>query len=94
MFFRKFVVGRFGIPKHGDNDEYPLGDREVLVLKRLFAGVNATYPKLMLFDLLGVYFTPRNFKIRTMLRTLDERIYPLLPFLGKYGYRQLIEIKK
>ncbi|MGE0795945.1 MAG: class I SAM-dependent methyltransferase [Acidimicrobiia bacterium] len=37
IWFRDHVVGRFGVPKYGDDDEFPLEPSEVAELRRHFA---------------------------------------------------------
>ncbi|MBI4049450.1 MAG: class I SAM-dependent methyltransferase [Candidatus Doudnabacteria bacterium] len=94
MFFRRYVVGRFGVRKIGDAEEHPLEPKEIDLLKKNFKEVVVSYPRLMLLDLVGVYFFPKSFRIRSFFSWLDRVIYAIFPFLGKYSYRQLIEIKK
>ena len=54
MWFRKNVVGKYWIPKHGDDDEYPLTQGEICELEKHFS-VRVEYPELLLFRMISTY---------------------------------------
>jgi hypothetical protein len=54
VWWRENLVGRFGIPKHGDQDEFPLTPDELDELQARFQ-VRVEYPELFLFRLISIY---------------------------------------
>jgi SAM-dependent methyltransferase len=71
-WFRSNVVGRFGVPKHGDADESPLTPREVDQLRPLF-DVRVEYPEMVFFQLAGVYLL--RHRGVAPLKALDDFLY-------------------
>ena len=53
IFFRNHLVGKFGVPKYGDNVEVPLEDSEINVLRENFCEVSVTIPCFVFFSMLG-----------------------------------------
>lgn len=96
MLARSKVVGRFGVPKYGDDDEeHPLRDAEVARLREIFPGqVKLHFPALVLFRLLDFYVFRRRSKLLTaMMRGLDKAVGSIY-WLRRYGYFQIIEFSK
>jgi 2-polyprenyl-3-methyl-5-hydroxy-6-metoxy-1,4-benzoquinol methylase len=54
IWCRNNLVGKFGIPKYGDDDEFPLLPSEVENLREHFS-VDINYPELIFFGLASVY---------------------------------------
>jgi 2-polyprenyl-3-methyl-5-hydroxy-6-metoxy-1,4-benzoquinol methylase len=54
VWCRAHLVGRFGIPKHSDNDEFPLQPQEIDMLRRRF-DVTVDQPELLLTRLASGY---------------------------------------
>lgn len=73
MWFRKHVVGRFGIVKFSDREERPFSGREVEMLRGHFA-VEIEYPELLYFRMISWYL-------------LRNRLLNLMKFLDGYFYR-------
>lgn len=93
MCFRNRLVGKFGIPKYGDQEEYPFELKEIEILKRKFIGISVFYPEFMFFSLLSTYIFRKNKIMGNIFNKLDELCYAYLPILRKYSYRQIIELK-
>jgi SAM-dependent methyltransferase len=94
IFFRTFVVGKFGVPKYGDREEYPFEPREIEILKQRFDSVSLYYPEFMFFRLMSPYLFKQNVKISEILSRVDRWIYRYWSFLHKYSYLQIIRVQK
>lgn len=96
MLARSRLVGRMGVPKYGDDEEeHPLRDDEIDVLRKTFPGqVNVHFPALVLFRLLDFYVFRRRSRILTLLmRGLDAAVGSIY-WLRRYSYFQIIEFKR
>lgn len=97
IFFRKYIVGKFGIPKYGDDQEYPFGSRKIKYLKNTFDHTKIYYPKFVFFIKMNTYILRWNKKFKYITKIfslLDNLIHKHCPILNKYSYEQIIEIKK
>jgi len=94
MFFRRHLVGRFGIPKYGDDAEYPLEPREIALLRRKFPRTTQYYPEFKFFIMMAIYLFHGNKTVSRIAQSLDEAIYRYLPFFNKYSYRQIVEVQR
>jgi SAM-dependent methyltransferase len=94
IFFRTFLVGRFGIPKYGDIEEYPFEPREIEILKRRFDRVCVHYPTFIFFTLMSPYLFKHNEKLWNIFSKMDQWVYSHCPISHKYSYHQIIEIQK
>ncbi len=94
MFFRTFLTGRFGVPKYGDKEEYPLQPSEIQMLKNRFRAVEVYYPDFYFFKLLNTYVFKQIKFWSLCFNNLDDFFYKHVPFVHKYSYRQILEIKK
>jgi len=86
IWFRRHVVGRLWVPKHGDADEFPLTLQEVDELRELFA-VEVEYPELVLFRMISRYLF-RGHCMRPF-EALDRYAYRFAA-LRKYSYHQYL----
>lgn len=96
MLARSKLVGRLGVPKYGDDEEeHPLRDDEIELLRKHFPGeVNIHFPALVLFRLLDFYIFRRRSKILTsMMRGLDKAVGSIY-WLRRYSYFQIVEFKR
>lgn len=86
IWCRKHLVGRFGIPKHGDTEEFPLTSDEIEELKARFR-VTIEYPELLLFRLIPIYL----FRGRAipLFAAIDAAFYRR-GLLVEYSYRQYL----
>jgi SAM-dependent methyltransferase len=85
LWARNHLVGRFGIPKVGDDDEFPLTPGEVDMLRPYFdvdVVVVETY-----FVRLGARYLLRGGLMGAATR-VDETVHRRVPSFRKYSYRQ------
>ena len=97
MIARKHLAGKLGIPKYGDDDEYPLEPREVAMLNEKFSRVEQHFPELIFFKKLNTYIFrhKKAFKPFTSVNNfLDGMVYHLVPPMRKLSYLQLVEMVK
>jgi SAM-dependent methyltransferase len=88
IWFRTNLVGRFGIPKYGDEHEFPLQPSEVDMLRPFF-DVQIDIPELRFFRLMSTYFFRR--RLGSITRALDRWFYKR-GFLNQYSYRQYVKL--
>lgn len=86
IWFRENMVGRYGIPKFGDPDEFPLTPDEVELLRRDF-DVRVEHPDLWMFRLCSDYFFRGN--LREPLTRFDRWLYRF-PSLRQHSYVQYL----
>jgi SAM-dependent methyltransferase len=86
VWCRNNLVGKFGIPKYGDNDEFPLLPSEVDCLRRRF-DVQVEYPTMQFFQMASVYLFKGKLKFVTL--PMDQALYLFKP-ARKLSYRQYI----
>jgi hypothetical protein len=79
-----YLVGKYGIPKVGDDEEFPLMPKEVDLLKQYFS-VKIVYPELFFFRLASQYLLKR--KLYGLTQRLDDYFFQF-PNFRKYSYRQ------
>ena len=86
IWMRDHVAGRYGIPKFGDSEEFPLEPREIDELGRVFK-VEIAIPELFLARLGAIYLLKsKGYQTATKV---DEALYKIEP-LRKYSYRQMV----
>lgn len=88
MWLRRNLVGRFGVPKYGDDDEFPLTPDEVALLGEHFE-VRVVYPELFFFQLAAPYLLGN--RLQAPFRLLDRLCFKV-PALRRYSYRQYVYI--
>ncbi len=86
IWFRKNVTGKYWIPKHRDEDEFPLTPNEVNELKKYFH-VRISYPEFVFFRLISPYLLGGHLK--QIFKFLDDLVYKI-PSFRKYSYRQYL----
>lgn len=86
--------GRFGFVRKGTDDENPLDEREIKVLKQIFRDeIKREYNDFIFFEMLSrhnKYFA----KYEKSFKNLDKFIYNKFPFLRQYGFQQILIMKK
>jgi len=95
MFCREHLAGQFGIPKYGDDEEYPLTPDEIEVL-RTFFDVTVSHPELVFLQMINPYLIGYDHKLSRLtgvLESVDDALHTLVPPLRKYSYRQVIELR-
>ncbi|GFE68200.1 bifunctional 2-polyprenyl-6-hydroxyphenol methylase/3-demethylubiquinol 3-O-methyltransferase UbiG [Chroococcus sp. FPU101] len=86
IWFRTHLVGKYGIPKYGDHDEFPLTPAEIAILKQKFT-VNIIHPQLVFFGLASIYLLKGNW--HSSLQKLDSFLEQF-PRFKKYSYLQYV----
>ncbi len=86
IWFRNNLVGKYGIPKYGDDDEFPLMPKEIEILRQKFS-VNIVYPELVFFALASVYLLKG--RLHRILQRLDGYLFQFESF-RKYSYHQYL----
>jgi SAM-dependent methyltransferase len=97
MFARTYLAGRFGLPRHGDDEEHPLQPSEIDVLRQRFPQVRVHYPALVFFRMLNTYLFRGQAQYRPAMKALtrlDDALYDRCPPLRKYSYHQIVEFSK
>lgn len=89
IWFRRHVVGKLWIPKHGDPEEFPLTPSEVDELRRHFR-VSVEYPELLLFRMAALYLLRGH--AMGPFAWLDETLYRFAA-IRQYSYRQYLLIE-
>jgi SAM-dependent methyltransferase len=93
MFARRYLTGRFGIPKFGDASEHPFEPAELNALRDTFGQAEATFPQMVCFRMLNAYvfrLSPRTRLASRFNAGLDDLLYTFAPFTRKYSYWQII----
>lgn len=80
------LVGKYGIPKYGDDDEFPLMSQEVESLRKDFS-VNVVYPELVFFRLASLHLLKG--RLSQLMKWLDDYFFQFHDF-RKYSYRQYL----
>jgi len=88
LWFREHVVGRFGVPKYGDDDEFPLTPDEVDALRRRFT-VEQSFPEFLYVELASTYLL--RGRLQAPARRVDQLLHRCEP-LRRYGYRQELRL--
>ncbi len=95
MWARRNIVGRFGIPKFGDDDEVPLSAAETDMAKKLF-DVTVSYPNFVFFSLASTYLL-RNLYMPGFIKRLpsrvDQAMYHLIPPVRRFSYHKIVSLR-
>lgn len=86
IWFRENVVGKYGIPKFGDDEEFPLTPGEVNVLREYFR-VRVDYPELYFFRMIAQYLLRGHFEEQFVA---VDRYFYRFPRVREYSYRQFV----
>ena len=86
IWFRNNVVGKYGIAKYGDDDEFPLTPKEVESLRQNFS-VNVVHPELVFFSLASIYLLKG--RLHGFFKGLDDYLFQF-PSFRKYSYQQYL----
>jgi ubiquinone/menaquinone biosynthesis C-methylase UbiE len=94
-FFRKYVVGKFGIPRYGTFDEHPLTNKDLQLIKSYFKTIQLTVPEILFARLLArQVFRFKNRPINWICSILDTWISKGFKELRHYSYTQILVLKK
>jgi 2-polyprenyl-3-methyl-5-hydroxy-6-metoxy-1,4-benzoquinol methylase len=86
VWFRQNVVGKLWIPKHGDQDEFPLTPQEIDELRKYFH-VRIIHPEMMFFVLISTYLL--HHRLAATFNAIDRFFYRRR-WLLRYSYRQYL----
>jgi 2-polyprenyl-3-methyl-5-hydroxy-6-metoxy-1,4-benzoquinol methylase len=89
MWCRDHLVGRFGVPKHSDDEERPLSRSEVQMLAR-HLDVDVVYPELFFVRMASPYLFRGH--LWSALTLVDRGLFHLKG-LRKYSYRQYVYLQ-
>lgn len=92
-FARRFIAGHFGIPKYGNNEEYPFEIHELRELQEAMGEAKAVFPGFIFFRKSNTYIFRHRpiFKPLLMLNNaLDYGVYHLFPGLRQFSYEQVV----
>jgi SAM-dependent methyltransferase len=90
MWCREHLTGRYGIPKYGDDDEFPLQPQEIDLLRRSF-DVELYYPELFLTRMASSYLLKGHGD--TTLRWVDSKLYRF-PRMRRLSYKQCVLLER
>lgn len=94
LFLRRAITGKFGVPRYSSPSEYPMDKRRIEILHKYFL-VNIHYPAFLFFRLLNVYLLKgKRSPFFRLFHWLDMRVEETASFLNKFGYLQVIELRK
>ena len=88
VWCREHLPGRFGIPKYGDDAEFPLTPQEVDMLRSRFT-VKVHVPEMLFFGMAAAYLFRKRGQV--LLENIDEFLFKK-NLLTSYSYRQLVLI--
>jgi SAM-dependent methyltransferase len=88
VWARNNLVGKYGIPKYGDDDEFPLLPSEVNSLKKYFT-VKQEHPSMVFMALASLYLLKG--KLSGLAYGIDRFLYKI-PSFRKFSYRQYLLI--
>jgi 2-polyprenyl-3-methyl-5-hydroxy-6-metoxy-1,4-benzoquinol methylase len=96
LFARKYISGRYGIPKYGDEYEHPLMPDEVAMLSTYFEKVECHFPQLIFLRLISTYiFRHKSLfqPVMRMLDRLDDLLWVAFPRIRSWSYYQVVEAR-
>jgi 2-polyprenyl-3-methyl-5-hydroxy-6-metoxy-1,4-benzoquinol methylase len=95
MFFRAHIIGHLWIPKYQDEIEYPLTARDIDYIDGVFDGrCKLHYFPFMFLKILDSHIFRFKFRfVSWLLWAGDRLIYKYLPFMRKYSYFKIIELR-
>lgn len=88
IWFRRHVVGRLWVPRHGDGVEFPLSPAEIGQLRKHFE-VRTEIPEMIFFQLVSSYLLRR--RLTKLTKAIDELLFRL-DVGRKYSYLQHVLI--
>jgi ubiquinone/menaquinone biosynthesis C-methylase UbiE len=95
MLARRFLVGRWGIPKNSSPGEHPLRPEEISAFAQAFSAYRVIYGRMFLLQLAVKYLFRREHGFFFALaRDLDDWLYRSLPNLRALTYYQIVVFRK
>lgn len=94
LFARRWVVGKFGVPRYSSPGEHPLRPEEIENFSRAFAFRRTHIGRMMLIQLAVKYlFRTENGVLFKFARWLDDLLYHFFPGLRWMSYYQILEFQ-
>lgn len=97
MFARRNIVGSYGVPKYGDDEEeHPLTLEDLETARREFPGtMTVHHTDFLCFRLIDLYvFQKRSRLMTSLLGGLDKLSMTLWPGIKRYSYFQVLQFDK
>ena len=92
---RRYLAGRFGIPRLGTADEHLLEESDYEYWRTRFGSVELLWPDFHLFGLFNrQVLRYRHPRINRVTRRADQWVYEHLPRLRRYGYHVIVALSK
>jgi SAM-dependent methyltransferase len=92
IFARKYLTGRWGIPRYGTDDEHPLTRRDYRVFEEGFGRFRIEFPDFFVFQLFDRQVLKFRYPIAgKALRGLDQAMGHVNP-LRRFSYHVLLEM--
>lgn len=92
-FARRHVVGRFGIPRVGTEDEHPIDRADLAMLAGRFEAFSYDFPDFVFFQLLSRHVIELN-RIGPAARSLDSWIERRGPFARRWSYAMRLQLRR
>jgi SAM-dependent methyltransferase len=86
VWCREHLTGRYGIPKFGDGEEFPLTPKEIDELRRRFI-VQVTYPEMLFARMASAYLL--RWRAEQAFEWIDSQLYRF-ERLRRYSYHQYV----
>jgi ubiquinone/menaquinone biosynthesis C-methylase UbiE len=94
LFARRWVVGKFGVPRYSSPGEHPLRPQEIENFSGAFAIKRIHFGRMMLIQLAVKYlFRTENGMLFKFARWLDDLLFRVFPGLRWMSYYQILEFQ-
>ena len=97
MLCRRYLAGKFGIPKYGDSEESPFSQTEINCLKKYF-DINQIWHDFIFFRKLSTYIFRNDSKLNLSLQIFFEKAdifnFKYLKIMRRFIYNQIIFLKR
>jgi 2-polyprenyl-3-methyl-5-hydroxy-6-metoxy-1,4-benzoquinol methylase len=90
VWFRSNIVGKYGVPKYGDKDEFPLTPEEIDKLREFF-NVEVEVPEMLFFELASKYLF--KWRFASVMKATDKFLYRH-NLARRYSYLQHLMLDK
>jgi ubiquinone/menaquinone biosynthesis C-methylase UbiE len=90
-FARRYLAGRYGIPRYGTVDEHPLTSKDYAIFARRFSRIELFFPDFCCFQLLDRQILRFRYPWLSMLFRGIDRAGAALQLLRRYSYHVILE---
>jgi SAM-dependent methyltransferase len=91
-FARRYLAGRYGIPRYGTVDEHPLTSRDYATFAGRFSRVEVLFPDFCCFQLLDRQILRFQYPLLSRLLRGIDRAGDALTLLRRYSYHVILEV--